>query len=159
MFFIAMGVFVIAPYALFLSVTGGLADGTTVFGDMEVLVNSAWVWVSDIIKYALPLVLLSILIGFYRAGSYARIPLRILFALYLCSWIWAASHGGVFTMTLTDASIAVDVKYIVYVMMMISFAMIFLAFSEFGGNRKRYLEALEKKKDTMSKRKARRLSG
>ena len=43
-------------------------------------------------------------------------------------------------------------------MIMICFAMMFLALSELGGNRKDYLEALEKKKDSMSKRKARRLS-
>ncbi|MCL1905330.1 MAG: hypothetical protein FWG19_04330, partial [Methanomassiliicoccaceae archaeon] len=93
---------------------------------------------------------------------------RVIFALYLGAWLWVASHGGVFTMTLPDpgtisASISsmelsLDVTYIVYVLIIICIARMFLAFAELGGHRKKYLEALEKKKDTMSRRKARRLS-
>jgi hypothetical protein len=169
-FFITRGVFVVAPYALFMAASGTIAGtGGTVFGDSDALMNGAWEWVADLIKYSVPFVLLSIPIGFYRAGSYARIPFKILFALYFGSWLWIASHGGVFEMTLSGASVmsggvstmalALDVRPVVYVMIMICFAMIFLAISEFGGNRKKYFEAIERKKDTMSKRRARRLSG
>jgi hypothetical protein len=150
--------------------SGTIADtGGTVFGDSDILMNGAWEWVADLIKYSLPFILLSIPIGFYRAGSYARIPFKILFALYFGSWIWIAAHDGIFEMMLSDASfisdnfstisLGLDVRPIVYVMIMISFAMIFLTISEFGSNRKKYFEAIEKKKDTMSRRRARRLSG
>ena len=161
-FFISIGIFVIAPYAIFAFASGSF-EGTTVFGDKGDLADGVWGWIIEMIRYAFPLVLLSIPIGFYRAGSFARIPFKILFALYLGSWLWIAAHGGIFSFTLSEGgtltTISLDVRYVAYVMIMICIAMVFLAFSEFGGNRKKYLEALEKKKDTMSRRRARRLSG
>ncbi|MCL2143484.1 MAG: hypothetical protein FWH44_04420 [Methanomassiliicoccaceae archaeon] len=167
-FFIVLTVFIIVPYAVYSFVSGSLSGaGGALFGDAD-LRNGVWDWISNMMKYAIPLVLLAIPIGFYRAGSYVRIPFKIIFAIYLGSWLWVASHGGVFSMTVHDTnimgaissiSVSIDVRYVVYVMMLICFAMVFLAFSEFGGNREKYMKALEKKKDTMSKRKARRLSG
>ncbi|MDR0778264.1 MAG: hypothetical protein LBE48_02335 [Methanomassiliicoccaceae archaeon] len=169
-FFITIGAFVVAPYVIFIAASGTITDtGGTIFGSSDVLMNGAWGWVSDLMKYALPFIILSIPIGFYRAGSYARIPFKILFALYFGSWLWIAAHGGVFEMFLSDAAVVsgsastiildLDVRPVTYVMIMISFAMIFLAISEFGSNRKKYFEAIEKKKDTMSRRRARRFSG
>ena len=159
-FFLTIAIFVAVPYLLFTFASGSLTSGTTVFGYTDDIADGVWGWIIDMMKYAFPMILLSVFIGFYRAGSYARIPFKILFALYLGSWLWIASHGGVFSFTIasTSTSITLDVRYIAYVMIMICFAMVFLTFSEFGGNRKKYLEALEKKKDTMSERKARRLS-
>jgi hypothetical protein len=168
-FLVVLTVFIIIPYAVFTFVSGSLSDmGGDIFEGAD-MTDQAWEWVSNMMKYAIPLILLSIPIGFYRPGSYARIPFKILFALYLGSWLWISSNGGIFSLTLPDMSfmadsvssitVNLDMRYVVYVMMMICFAMVFLAFTEFGGNRKKYFEALEKKKDTMSKRKARRLSG
>jgi len=166
-FFVSLSIFIILPYAVFTLISGGIVNIGTL-SDPDAVADGILVWISDIMRYALPLILLSVFIGFYRPGSYVRIPLRIMFALYLGSWLWIASHGGVFSSTTDVSFIAdiassvtfeVDVRYIVYVTLMICFAMIFLAFSEFGGNRKKYFEAIERKKDTMSKRKARRLSG
>ncbi|MCL2786503.1 MAG: hypothetical protein FWD81_04710 [Methanomassiliicoccaceae archaeon] len=162
-FCITIIIFVVIPYALFAVASGSPGGGMTFIGDADGLEEGVWGWVTDMMKYAFPMVLLSVFIGFYRAGSYARIPFKVLFALYLATWLWIASHGGVFTFQLVSGGmtsvIEFDVRYIAYVLIMISFAMLFLTFSEFGGNRKKYLEALERKKDTMSKRKARRLSG
>jgi len=166
-FFIALLFFVIVPYMIYSFAAGGLSStGVSFFGVFD-LRNAAWGWVSDMLKYAIPLLLLAIPIGFYRAGSYARIPFKILFAVYLGSWLWVASHGGVFSYVMyADAAgeasvitLGLDVRYVVYVALMVCFAMVFVAFAEFGGNRQKYFEALEKKKDTMSRRKARRLSG
>ena len=157
-FFMTVGIFVVAPYAVFVFASGA-GDGMTVFGSVGGLADGVWGWVTDMMKYSFPLVLLSVFIGFYRAGSYARIPFKILFALYLGSWLWIASHGGVFSFSTGAGIISLDIRYVAYVLIMICIAMVFLTFSEFGGNRKKYLEALEKKKDTMSERKARRLSG
>lgn len=166
-FIFVLMAFVIIPYLLFAFVSGGLSAIGDAFGiDASDISEGIWPWVTDMMKYAIPLVLLSIPIGFYRAGSYARVPFRMMFALYLASWLWIASHGGVFIVTLpsveifggTSITIGIDVKYLIYIMIMICFVMVLVAVSELGGNRKEYLEALEKKKDTMSKRKARRLS-
>ncbi|MCL1984547.1 MAG: hypothetical protein FWG58_04020, partial [Methanomassiliicoccaceae archaeon] len=60
--------------------------------------------------------------------------------------------------SVSSVRLSLDIKYIIYVLLIICIARMFLAFAELGGNRKRYLEALEKKKDKMSRRKARRLS-
>ena len=167
-FFSVLMVFVIIPYMVYSFAASALSDsGAAVIGDLD-LRNVAWDWVYNMMKYAIPLILLAIPIGFYRKGSYARIPFRIAFSIYLASWLWIASNGGIFSASLSDewisgtvstVTLGIDVRYIVYITMMICFAMVFLAFAEFGGNRKKYFEILEKKKDTMSKRKARRLSG
>jgi len=162
-FFLSLMMFIAVPYAVFVFASGSLDGGITIFGNVNGLADGVWGWVMNMMKYSVPLILLSVPIGFYRAGSYSRVPFRILFALYLGTWLWIASGGGIFSFPLTgDASSAVislDVRYVAYVIIMISFAMIFLAFSELGGNRKKYLEALDRKRDTMSERKARRLSG
>jgi len=167
-FICVLTVFVIAPYILFTFISGRLPGIGIEFGiDTSEIAAGIWPWIMDMMKYAIPLVLLSIPIGFYRAGSYARVPFKMLFALYLGSWLWIASNGGVFDMTLpiselfgstSTLTIGIDVKYVVYVMVLICFVMVFLALAELGGDRKDYFEALDKKKDTMSKRKARRLS-
>jgi len=166
--FIVLGTFIILPYLIYTFASGNLSEaGDSLFGiDLQ---EGAWDWVSNMMKYAIPLVLLSIPIGFYRKGSYARIPFKIVFAIYMGSWLWISSQGGVFIVTgveemmiegvSSSITVGIDVKYVVYVMLLICVAMMFLAFSEFAGNRKKYFEWLEKKKDTMSKRKARRLSG
>jgi len=166
-FIFALVTFVIAPYVLFALVSGGLADISGMIGiDVNEMAESVWPMAESMMKYAVPLVLLSIPVGFYRAGSYARVPFKMLFALYLGSWLWVASQGGIFVIDMpleiggsTSAlAMGLDIRYIIYVMMMICFVMMFLAFSELGDKRKKYLEALEKKKDKMSKRKMRRLS-
>ena len=164
-FFVALITFVIAPYAVFLFVTGQLDGGSIIPSSIGSLssgggidADELWVWVERVITYSFPLVILSLFIGFYRAGSYARIPFRVIFALYTGCWLWIASNGGIFTLEAGGATLGLDIRYIIYVMIMISFAMIFVAFSEFSGNRKKYLEAIEKKKDAMAARKARRLS-
>jgi hypothetical protein len=166
-FFIVLLLFVIIPYLVYSFAAGGLSETSVTFFGVFDLRNTAWDWVSDLLKYAIPLLLLAIPIGFYRAGSYARIPFKIIFAIYLGSWMWVASHGGIFTSTFETEiagtasliTIGFDVRYVVYVTLFICFAMIFVTFAEFAGNRIKYFEALEKKKDTMSRRKARRLSG
>jgi len=167
-FLCVLMVFVIAPYILFAFISGGLPDIGMEFGiDASEIIDGIWPWIVDMMKYAIPLILLAIPIGFYHAGSYARVPFKMLFALYMGAWLWIASHGGIFSMSLpvfemfgstSAVTVGIDVQYVIYVMILICFAMMFLALSELGGNRKKYLEALEKKKDTMSKRKARRLS-
>ncbi|MDR2866312.1 MAG: hypothetical protein LBV13_02780 [Methanomassiliicoccaceae archaeon] len=158
-FFIAIGVFVIFPYIIFILTAGYIDDNIAVLEDIGPIKGAVWAWVEDIIKYSFPLVILSLFIGFYRAGSYVRIPLKILFALYIGAWLWISSHGGVFGFSAGGMTLGLDITHVVYVMVMISFAMIFVAFAEFSGNRKKYLEAIDKKKDTMSRRRARRLSG
>ena len=168
-FLIVLTMFVIIPYAVYYFISDGLSGaGGGLLGSADID-EIAWAWVSNMIKYSIPLVILAIPIGFYRKGSYARIPFKVVFALYLSVWFWISSHGGIFDATLHDVEIVagtlstitlnLNVRYIVYVMMILSIAMVFLVFTEFAGNRKKYLEWLEKKKDTMSERKARRLSG
>ena len=166
-FFAILMMFVIIPYMVYSFAASALSEtDVAVFGSTD-LRNIAWEWVSNMMKYAIPLVLLAIPIGFYRKGSYARIPFKIIFALYLASWLWIASHGGIFTAAVEDVDIGgalsaitlgLNIRTIVYVNILICIAMAFLAFTEFAGNRKKYFEKLDKKKDTMSKRKARRLS-
>ncbi|MCL2607064.1 MAG: hypothetical protein FWD92_00690 [Methanomassiliicoccaceae archaeon] len=161
---IAISMFIVLPYTVALYASGGLEQ--IAIGNAGAMEYGMWDTVSDLMKYAVPLILLSIPVGFYRSGSYAKIPFRILFTFYLGAWIWIASQGGIFTVEMgsvadgiSSMTLNLDVRYIVFIVMIICLAMMFLAFAEFGGSREKYLKALEKKKDTMSKRKVRRVSG
>ncbi|MCL2711981.1 MAG: hypothetical protein FWD37_01735 [Methanomassiliicoccaceae archaeon] len=172
-FLITTSIFVIIPFLIFNFLFGAMADIDIeelkdIMGGIGDVIDGMWDFAFNLMKYAIPLVLLSIPAGFYRPGSYARIPFKMLYAMYLAAWMWIASRGGIFEIPIDDSffeglsqlglSIGIDVRYIVYVTVMICFAKMFLAFSEFGGHRKKYLEKIEKKKDKMSERKARRLS-
>ena len=157
-FVITLAAFVIIPYAVFSIV----AEQVTGAG-LEEIIDKAWELIINMIKYSAPLVIISIPAGFYRAGSFARVPFKVLYALYFASWLWMASNGGIFSMPISDvggadAVIELNLRPIVYVMIMIAFVKVFIAFSECGGSRKKYLKEIDKKKDTMAKRKARRVS-
>ena len=123
------------------------------------IMDETWLLVQNMIKFSVPMVLLSIPIGFYRPGSYARVPFKVLSAIYLASWLRMVSNNGILLMEMSEEiTVVLDISMITYIVMMIAFAKVFLAFSECGGKRKEYLEKIDKKKDTMAKRKARRLS-
>ena len=152
--------FIILPlcvYALMegmmdLAVANGMF-GTTMFEDMS---NVSQSMLTRAIKYSLPFLIIAIPMGFYPSGNAAKIPFRLIFAVYMVIWIWIITGGGVIitelgslpitgNLTMDQVGIAMNVANVMYISMMIGLAKGFLAFSEYGSHRKKYLEELNKK--------------
>lgn len=118
------------------------------------------------IKYSMPLLIIAIPMGFYPRGNAAKIPFRLIWAIYMMIWIWVLAEGGQFTTSLNEISfgsftvrsieITLDLTFILYITMMVCIARGFLAFSEYGSYREEYLENLEKREEKRDRRKKKR---
>ena len=112
-------------------------------------------YLSRYMVYAIPLIFLAILIGYYPPGNYARIPFKFISAIYLAIMLLMFTDGGHLYVTMDGDSfgdlgvsfmeLTLDVVAIVYLLAFIAFIKGFLAFTEFTDNRKTYLENLANK--------------
>lgn len=119
---------------------------------MQKILDELWSYVHRLIRYSIPLIFIAMPVGFYRAGSYAKIPFRLLFALYSVLIILSFTNGGVMYFTVPVASgsggsftmdsvtIALDISTFIYISILIGIAGAFLAFTEFASNRKEFVE-------------------
>ncbi|KQM10807.1 hypothetical protein AOA81_01120 [Methanomassiliicoccales archaeon RumEn M2] len=90
--------------------------------------------------------------GLYRAGSYAKIPFRFLFAIYSVIILIGLTDGGYDgyrpgpahgygqRFELDDVVITLDITVFIYISMLIGTAGAFLAFTEFASGRKEFME-------------------
>lgn len=112
-------------------------------------------YLSRYMVYAIPLIFLAILIGYYPPGSYARIPFKFLSAIYLAIMLIMFTDSGHLYVHMDGSSfgdlgisamdMTLDVVAIIYLLSFIAFIKGFLAFTEFVDNRKSYLENLAEK--------------
>ena len=110
-----------------------------------------------LMMYSIPLVILSIPIGFYPAGNYARIPFKLVSALYLAALLLMFTNGGFLSVSIDASAMGVpglstvgldlQIQAIIYILALISVARGFLAFAEFSSNRKDYLKELRGESD------------
>ena len=110
-----------------------------------------------LMMYSIPLVFLSIPIGFYPPGNYARIPFKLISALYLAALLLMFTNGGFLSITIDAASMGIpglttvgldlQIQAIIYILALISAAKGFLAFAEFSSNRKDYLKDMRGESD------------
>lgn len=112
-------------------------------------------YLSRYMVYAIPLIFLAILIGYYPPGNYARIPFKFLSAMYLAVMLIMFTEGGHLYVHMDGSSfgdlgisamdMTLDIVAIIYLLSFIAFIKGFLAFTEFVDNRKNYLENLAEK--------------
>jgi len=152
--------FIILPLCVF-ALMDGIMDvavangmfGTDMFDDMASLSQTM---LMRAIKYSLPFLIIAIPMGFYPQGNAAKIPFRLLFAVYMVIWIWVITNGGVIFaemgtipigggLTMDGISLKLNLTNVLYITLMIGLAKGFLAFSEYGSNREKYLQELHKK--------------
>lgn len=114
------------------------------------------------IKYSIPFLVIAIPMGFYARGNIAKVPFRLIWAVYMMIWMWMILQGGVFTTAMHDIgietinistiSIALDLTFIIYITLMVCVTKGFLAFSEYGSYHKEYVEELEERKEKKEKK-------
>lgn len=159
-------VFIIFPLSMY-ALLQGLVNTSDGVEYAELFMNDQMIGlmketVERAIKYSIPFLIIAIPMGFYARGNAAKIPFRIIWALYTAIWIWVLAQGGLFTTALNDlsfgtinissVSIALDLTAFLYITLMICVTKAFLAFSEYGSYRKEYLESLEEKEKKRKKR-------
>jgi len=152
--------FIIIPLCMFALMEGvmdvAIANGmfsSSMFDDMTDLSQGM---LMRAIKYSLPFLIIAIPMGFYPSGNAAKIPFRLLFAVYMVIWIWVITNGGVIFaemgtipigggLTMDSIGLRINLTNVLYITLMIALAKGFLAFSEYGSHREKYLEELNKK--------------
>jgi hypothetical protein len=152
--------FIIIPLCTFALIEGvmdvAIANGmfsSSMFDDMTDLSQGM---LMRAIKYSLPFLIIAIPMGFYPSGNAAKIPFRLLFAVYMVIWIWVITNGGVIFaemgtipigggLTMDSIGLRINLTNVLYITLMIALAKGFLAFSEYGSHREKYLEELNKK--------------
>ena len=157
-FSVTLFTLILLPLSLFALINGLVANmGTEGIGgmppeQMQQILDELWLYVRKLIRYAIPLLIIAIPMGLYRAGSYAKIPFRFLFAIYSVIIIIGLTDGGMVDIALDlpiDAGsefsienivITLDITVFIYITMLIGTAGAFLAFTEFASNRKDFME-------------------
>jgi len=158
--------FIIIPLCFFALIVGvtdiAVANGmfdSDMFKDMTAISREM---IGRAIKYSLPFLIIAIPMGFYPSGNAAKIPFRLIFAAYMIIWIWVITGGGVmFTelssipigggLSMDRIGITINLTNVLYITLMIGLAKGFLAFSEYGSHREKYLEELHKKENKRRK--------
>ena len=158
-FCVAIVKYIIIPLALITlidkvgaSILGSFSSGTLDFG---VILQEFTIYIRKFMVYSIPLLFLSIFIGYYPKGNYARIPFEFISAVYLAFILLLFTNGGYLDLHLDGSSLGIaelesaDVTLVVtsfvYILATISIAKGFLAFAEFADCRKKYLKNLAKK--------------
>ncbi len=136
--------------------------------DFNAIIKEFTVYLDRYMIYSIPLLFLSIGIGYYPKGNYARIPFKFVAALYLSIMLLLFTNGGQLEVTLDGSALGYDptvgglsgldmtlsVTGIIYILSIIAFVKGFLAFTEFSDNRKDYLENLAEKFNDRDEKKA-----
>ncbi len=127
--------------------------------DFSAIISEFTIYLDRYMVYAIPLIFLSIFIGYYPKGNYARIPFKFIAAVYLSIMLLMFTNGGQLEITLDGSALGYDptqgglsgldmtlsVTGIIYILSIIAFVKGFLAFTEFSDNRKEYLRDLAEK--------------
>ena len=171
----ALLIFMIVPLSLYALISGvanqAIASGTMdpeAIADLNEVMSTLWDYVRRFIRYSIPMLFLAIPVGFYSAGSYAKIPFRILAALYLAVLLIMFTNGGDIFVSLynvinteqlivNSVSVNINIAPIIYMMVIICIAKAFLSFAEFAGSREKYLEDYTEKQQKAAEKKAKKL--
>ncbi|NLL94171.1 MAG: hypothetical protein GX224_00155 [Thermoplasmatales archaeon] len=165
----AIASFIIVPLCLCALIVGiieaSIRSGTSFMEaeQVESLIEEYWYYTRRFISLAGPLVLVSIPMGLYPKGSYARIPFGLFFGFYLALVLLIFVHGGAVTtdvgglggsggVSIDAVRLTLNVTAIMYIAVMISVAKGFLTFAEFAAHRKDYLKWLDEKDEKKAKK-------
>ena len=159
--------YIILPLAAIALISGigaelsaSVGSGSLDFGEMLDQFN---VYLRNLMIYSIPLIILSIFVGLYDKGSYARIPFRLVYCLYLAVMLLMFTKGGHMDMVidgsafggqLDSLTLVLNIEAVIYILAIISALKGFLAFAEFSDNRKKYLENSAKNFNKKDKKKA-----
>jgi hypothetical protein len=109
--------------------------------------------------FGLPILLLSIPIGFYPQGSWSRLTFRLMSGIYAVFWLYMILAGGVFTINATDLaqsmntgmtelSMTIDIRGFMWVLLALSALRNIVPIAEFYGARDEFLHGPKNKNRT-----------
>ncbi len=167
----ALVAYLILPLAIIALLEGigpRLSEAFETSMDFNAIISEFTVYLDRYMVYAIPLLFLSIFIGYYPPGNYARIPFKFLSAVYLSIMLLLFTNGGQLEVTLDGSALGYDpttgglsgldmtlgVTGIIYILSIIAFVKGFLAFTEFSDSRKEYLRDLAEKFNRKDEKKA-----
>lgn len=146
--------YIILPLAAIALISGIGAELSTSVGseslDFGKILDQFNMYLRNLMIYSIPLIILSIFVGLYDKGSYARIPFRLVYCLYLAVMLLMFTKGGHIDMVidgsafgggqLDSLALVLNIEAVIYILAIISALKGFLAFAEFSDHRKEYLE-------------------
>lgn len=149
----AITIYILLPLSGIAILTGIGPELTASMGtegfDFTSMLDQFAVYLRSLMVYSIPLIVLSIFIGLYEPGSYARIPFKFISSLYLAVVLLMFTKGGMLdvvidgssiTPGLSEIAITLEIKAYIYILAVLAALKGFLAFAEFSDNRKKYLE-------------------
>jgi len=98
-------VFIVIPLAIFYSLpylftaVGGVPD------EMRQQVENLKPYIDTLVMWSIPLVVLSIPIGYFFRGDIWKVPFRIAYGVAAAWMIWMVTHGGRMSLSMKDASL------------------------------------------------------
>ena len=142
------------------ALTAAIPAGSLDFG---MLLDGFTVYLRNLMIYSIPLIFLSVFIGLYEPGSYARIPFKFISSIYLAMVLLMFTKGGCMDVSIDGSGMGVgmgmitmslEIQAVIYILAVISVIKGFLAFAEFSDNRKKYLKDMAKKFNKKEKKEA-----
>ena len=153
----------LAGIAFIAGVGSSLTEAMEGSVDFNTILDQFAVYLRSLMIYSIPLIILSAFVGLYEKGSYARIPFKFVYCLYLAAVMLLFTKGGEMDMFIDGSTIGegihsieivLEIKAVIYILAIISALKGFLAFAEFSDNRKKYLENSAKKFNKKDRKKA-----
>lgn len=159
--------YILLPLAA-ISLLGGIGPALTAVIpagslDFGMLLDGFTVYLRNLMIYSIPLIFLSVFIGLYEPGSYARIPFKFISSIYLAMVLLMFTKGGCMDVSIDGSGMGVgmgmitmslEIQAVIYILAVISVIKGFLAFAEFSDNRKKYLKDMAKKFNKKEKKEA-----
>ena len=103
--------------------------------------------------FSIPLMILSIPLGFYAKGNSARIPFAFAFPVYIAVWVWLFTHGGNFPisippmdiggLTISSMDMVLNIAVILYITTVVCVLKGLMSFTEYSANREKFQEKLK----------------
>lgn len=163
---ITVTIYILLPLAGIAFISGmgaSLTDAMDGSVDFGTILDQLAAYLRSLMIYSIPLIVLSAFVGLYEKGSYARIPFKFAYCIYLAAVLLLFTKGGEMDMFIDGSTIGenihsvavvLEIKAVIYILAIIAVLKGFLAFAEFSDNRKKYLENSAKRFNKKDKKKA-----
>ena len=95
----------LAGIAFIAGVGSSLTEAMEGSVDFNTILDQFAVYLRSLMIYSIPLIILSVFVGLYEKGSYARIPFKFAYCLYLAAVMLLFTKGGEMDMFIDGSTI------------------------------------------------------
>jgi len=99
-------VFIVLPLAFYYSMPylfDAVAPG--IAGDMKEQVETLWPYIEKLVLCSIPLVVISIPLGYFARGDKRKVPFRIAYGIAAAALVWTVTNGGKFNIAMNDVGL------------------------------------------------------